>query len=111
MGARYRQRTGAGETSDRGMALLRVKRAKALCTARDPGQLVGGGDRNRTGVQGFAGCSGRILADLSGKKLLVRRGARTSANTGEPMRPGDGRGMESVAEVALERLTGGSGDD
>ena len=57
---------------------------------------IGGGDRNRTGVQGFAGCSGRIVAHIGGMNVQVRRGARTSANTGDSLRPRDGRGMERV---------------
>jgi hypothetical protein len=46
-------------------------------------KFLGGGDRNRTGVQGFAGSSRRILADAGVKNLLVNTGARMSANTRE----------------------------
>jgi len=67
--------------------------------------LHGGGDRNRTGVQGFAGSSRRILADTGVKNLLVTR-ARTSANTRESQRPRDGRGMEGVPREPRRRESG-----
>ena len=59
------------------------------------------------GVQGFAGSFGRILTDTGGKNLLVRRGARTSANEGESRRPRDGRGMERRT-IGSERRRAGA---
>ncbi len=56
----------------RGMASERAKRVKALCAACDQGQLDGGGDRNRTGVQGFAGRVNRTLADVGGRTPQVK---------------------------------------
>ena len=49
----------------------------------------GGGDRNRTGVQGFAGTP----ADAYEQELLVTASRLTPPDTGERLRPRDGRAM------------------
>lgn len=67
----------------RGMAPARAVRATALCTARDQGRFVGGGDRNRTGVQGFAGpCLNHSATPPPAPSLPARAGCVTPAQSG-----------------------------
>jgi len=86
--------SGRSEPRDgRGMAVPRAERAKALYTALEQHKACRGGDRNRTGVQGFAGRRERSLADGDGRKVLVTPLRRISTNQGERRRSRHGRAI------------------
>ena len=58
------------------MAHWRAEQAKALCTGRDQHERLGGGDPNRTGVQGFAERSKLSLAAGTPAGTLADLGLR-----------------------------------
>src|SRR2546430_17670229 len=60
------------------MAPWRAEGAKALCIAYDQRELMGGGERNRTGVQGFAGASARPGRFTTSPSRLSRAPRRPS---------------------------------